>query len=108
MVVLTDSAAKKIQGILASEGKDGYGLRIYVEGGGCSGFQYGMALENTAQEGDAVEEINGIRVYVDPSSAQYLGGAHIDYVEELTGSGFRISNPNATSTCGCGHSFSAE
>lgn len=108
MVILTESAVKKIQDILESEGKDGYGLRLYVEGGGCSGFQYGMALENTAQEGDSVEEINGIRVYVDPSSGQYLRGAQIDYVEELTGSGFRINNPNAKGTCGCGHSFSAE
>ncbi len=80
------------------------GLRVFVAGGGCSGLQYGMTLDE-AQEGDSVLTLEGLRVLVDEMSAQYLGGSEIDYVDSLMGAGFTVHNPNAVSTCGCGHSF---
>jgi iron-sulfur cluster assembly protein len=107
-VTLTPMAAEKLQKILAEKDLTGYGLRVFVAGGGCSGFQYGMAFENSTEEGDAVFESNGVRVYVDTASAMYLEGATVDYVDSLMGGGFRIENPNAVSTCSCGQSFSAE
>jgi iron-sulfur cluster assembly accessory protein len=106
MINLTTAAAEKVKTVLAQE-KESLpqgGLRIYVQGGGCSGFQYGMVLDEVA-DGDQVYEKEGIKVIVDPMSMRYLEGAEVDYKEDLMGGGFAIKNPNATSTCGCGHSF---
>lgn len=108
MINLTATAAQKVKGILEQE-KDNIpegGLRIYVQGGGCSGFQYGMVLDEVA-DGDEVFEQAGVKLIVDPMSLRYLEGAEVDYKEDLMGGGFAIKNPNATSTCGCGHSFNA-
>jgi iron-sulfur cluster assembly accessory protein len=108
MIQLTNAAASKVKGILEQEKSnipDG-GLRIYVQGGGCSGFQYGMVLDEAA-DGDQIFDIDGVKVIVDPMSLRYLEGAEVDYKEDLMGGGFAIKNPNATSTCGCGHSFQA-
>jgi iron-sulfur cluster assembly accessory protein len=108
MISVTPTAADKVKGILAQE-KEGLadgGLRIYVQGGGCSGFSYGMVLDEVS-EGDETFEQNGIKIIVDSMSLRYLEGAEVDYKEDLMGGGFAIRNPNATSTCGCGHSFSA-
>jgi iron-sulfur cluster assembly accessory protein len=106
MINITATAATKVKGILEQEKNNipQGGLRIYVQGGGCSGFQYGMVLDEAA-EGDQVFETDGIKVIVDPMSLRYLEGAEVDYKEDLMGGGFAIKNPNATSTCGCGHSF---
>jgi iron-sulfur cluster assembly accessory protein len=107
MINLTQAAAEKVKGILAHEdGATQSGLRIYVQGGGCSGFSYGMVLDEIA-EGDEIFEREGVKVIVDPMSLKYLEGAEVDYKEDLMGGGFAIKNPNAASTCGCGHSFSA-
>ena len=102
------SAAEKVKGILEQEKTNipQGGLRIYVQGGGCSGFSYGMVLDEVA-DGDEVVEVSGVKVIVDPMSLRYLEGAEVDYKEDLMGGGFAIKNPNATSTCGCGSSFSA-
>ncbi len=108
MVTLTPIAAQKLTALLAEKNLPDYGLRVFVSGGGCSGFQYGMGFENTTEEGDFVFESNGVRVYLDSASAMYLEGATVDYVDSLMGGGFRIENPNAVSTCSCGQSFSAE
>ncbi len=104
-VFLTEAAAAKLRAILEEKGKTGYGLRVFVSGGGCGGMQYGMTFENEAREGDWVSEQHGITVYVDPVSMFYIQGARIDYVDSLMGGGFHIENPNAVSTCGCGSSF---
>jgi iron-sulfur cluster assembly protein len=106
MISLTSAAADKVKGILEQEKENipKGGLRIYVQGGGCSGFQYGMVLDEAA-DGDEVIELQGIKVIVDPMSLRYLDGAEVDYKEDLMGGGFAIKNPNAVSTCGCGHSF---
>ena len=106
-VELTPLAAQKLQAILKEKNLNEHGLRVFISGGGCSGFQYGMAFENTMEEGDFVFESNGVRVYLDSASAMYLEGATVDYVDSLMGGGFRIENPNAVSTCSCGQSFSA-
>ena len=109
MISLTDKAAEKVKGILDQE-KESLpqgGLRIYVQGGGCSGFQYGMVLDEAA-DGDEILELSGIKVIVDPMSLRYLDGAEVDYKDDLLGGGFAIKNPNAVSTCGCGHSFQAK
>lgn len=108
MLTLTATAAQKVKGILEQE-KEGLpqgGLRIYVQGGGCSGFSYGMVLDEAAEE-DQILDIEGVKVIVDPMSLRYLDGAEVDYKEDLMGGGFAIKNPNAKSTCGCGHSFQA-
>jgi iron-sulfur cluster assembly accessory protein len=109
MITLTSAAADKVKGILEQEKESipNGGLRIYVQGGGCSGFQYGMVLDEAA-DGDEILEISGIRVIVDPMSLRYLEGAEVDYKNDLLGGGFAIKNPNAVSTCGCGHSFQAK
>ncbi len=107
IVALSPLAAEKLQGIMKEKNLNEHGLRVFISGGGCSGFQYGMAFENTTEEGDFVFESNGVRLYVDPASAMYLEGATVDYVDSLMGGGFRIENPNAVSTCSCGQSFSA-
>lgn len=105
LLTITPAAAQKLVKLLAEKNIPDYGLRVFVAGGGCSGMQYGMAFEQTAREFDAVVELHGVRLFVDPTSAQYLADATIDYVDNLMGGGFRIDNPNAVSTCGCGHSF---
>lgn len=107
-VTLLPSAAAKLKAILAERNLSTHGLRVFVSGGGCSGMQYGMAIEKEAGEFDAVFEQEGVRVFVDPTSMMYMGGATIDYVDNLMGGGFRIDNPNAVSTCGCGHSFKTQ
>lgn len=104
-LVLTSGAAAKIKSILAERNLPEHGLRVFVSGGGCSGMQYGMAIEGNPREFDTTVELDGVKVYVDPTSMMYLGGATVDYVDNLMGGGFRIDNPNAVSTCGCGHSF---
>lgn len=106
MVNLSPFAADKLRQVLAEKNLTGYGLRVFISGGGCSGYQYGMAFENTSEEGDFVFDTNGIRVYLDSASAMYLDGASVDYVDSLMGGGFQIENPNAASTCSCGQSFS--
>ncbi len=107
-ISITPVAAEKLQQILVEKNLPGYGLRVFVAGGGCSGYQYGMAFENSSEEGDHIFESSGVRVYLDSTSAMYLDGATVDYIDSLMGGGFRIENPNAVSTCSCGQSFSAE
>ena len=107
MVTLTETAAKKVETLRLEEGKPEWGLRLRVVGGGCSGFSYELGWEDAAQAGDQVVEAGGVKVYVDPNSVQYVGGAQIDYVDSLYGSGFSINNPNSKGSCGCGHSFQA-
>jgi len=106
MLQLTPQAVTKVKQLLAAENKEGYGLRVAIQGGGCSGFQYGLTFENQQQPNDQVLEFDGIKVYVDAMSQMYLQGVKIDYLETLQGSGFKIDNPNSTGSCGCGHSFS--
>jgi iron-sulfur cluster insertion protein len=108
MINVSTSAATKIQELLAEEKKAESGLRVFVQGGGCSGFQYGLMIEDNAGPTDQSFEVNGVKLFVDPISAQYLNGAEVDFVESVTGGGFTIKNPNAKSTCGCGSSFSAD
>jgi iron-sulfur cluster assembly protein len=105
LLTLLPGAAAKIQALLAERNLPEHGLRVFVAGGGCSGMQYGMAIEKEPGEFDSIFESNGVRVFVDPTSMMYLSGATVDYVDNLMGGGFRIENPNAVSTCGCGHSF---
>ena len=106
MINVTPSAAEKITELLTEENKLDAGLRVFVQGGGCSGFQYGLMIEESGGAGDQVFESNGVRLFVDPVSVSYLKGAEVDFVDTVTGGGFTIKNPNATSTCGCGSSFS--
>jgi iron-sulfur cluster assembly protein len=107
LMTLTESAATKIKQLLAEE-DDVNVLRVAIQGGGCSGFQYGLGFDRGAQEGDLEFSMHGVDVVVDPFSAPYLQGAEIDYVDTIQSSGFAINNPNATSSCGCGHSFQVE
>ncbi|WP_409449697.1 iron-sulfur cluster insertion protein ErpA [Candidatus Igneacidithiobacillus taiwanensis] len=107
VMTLTDSAAEKIKSLIAEEGSPDLKLRVFVTGGGCSGFQYGFTFDENVNEGDTEVEQFGVRLLVDPMSYQYLVGAEIDYSEGLEGAQFVIKNPNATTTCGCGSSFSA-
>src|ERR1700694_1631817 len=102
---VTPTAASKIHELLTQRNIPDHALRVFVAGGGCSGLQYGMAFEAAPQEFDTVVEVDGVRLIVDPTSVMYVGGATIDFVDSLMGGGFRIDNPNAVSTCGCGHSF---
>jgi iron-sulfur cluster insertion protein len=104
-VRVSERAARRIGEILARDGQPGTRLRISVSGGGCSGFQYDFALDDQAEEGDVAIEQGGAKVVVDGMSLMYLLGCELDYVEDLTGSYFRVSNPNATASCGCGNSF---
>jgi iron-sulfur cluster assembly protein len=104
LVSLTPSAAEKIR-VLMAEDNDVSVLRVAIEGGGCSGFQYGLGFDRGAQEGDHEFECEGVKVVVDPFSAPYLTGARVDYLETIQESGFKIDNPNAVASCGCGHSF---
>ena len=103
----SDSAANKVKTLIEEEGNPDLKLRVFVTGGGCSGFQYGFTFDEVQNEDDAVMEKNGVKLLIDPMSYQYLSGAEIDYTEGLEGAQFVIKNPNATSTCGCGSSISA-
>lgn len=107
MITVTPTAASKIQELLNEENKTAAALRVFVQGGGCSGFQYGLMIDEGEGQADtdAQYESNGVRLIVDPISARYLKGAEVDFVDNLTGGGFTIKNPNAKSTCGCGSSF---
>jgi iron-sulfur cluster insertion protein len=105
VITVTEAAASKIKDLLAEENKADSGLRVFVQGGGCSGFQYGLMIEESGGVGDQTYQSNGIKLYVDPVSLSYLKGAEVDFVDTITGGGFTIKNPNATSTCGCGSSF---
>jgi iron-sulfur cluster insertion protein len=107
IINVTEAAAGKIRELLVEEGKADSGLRVFVQGGGCSGFQYGLMIEESGGVGDQLFESNGVRLFVDPVSLSYLKGAEVDFVDTITGGGFTIKNPNASSTCGCGSSFSA-
>src|SRR5947208_8556751 len=104
LISLTPAAAAKIRDLMAEDAEVSV-LRVAVEGGGCSGFQYGLGFDRGAQEGDHEFECEGVTVVVDPFSAPYLMGARVDYLETIQESGFKIENPNAVSSCGCGHSF---
>jgi iron-sulfur cluster assembly protein len=107
MITLTEKAVSKVQEILDTQEPKPAGLRISVVGGGCSGFSYSMAFETAPGMLDKTYKFNGLNVYVDQASMFYLDGAEVDYVETMEGSGFKFSNPNVKSTCGCGSSFSA-
>jgi iron-sulfur cluster assembly accessory protein len=104
IVTLSAAAAEQVRSILASEESETLALRVYVAGGGCSGLQYGMALDDPMED-DVLVNYDGIRVVVDPESLRFIEGAEIDYVNSLMGAGFTVNNPNAVSSCGCGHSF---
>ncbi len=105
-LVFTDSAAAKVKQLIAEEGNDALKLRVFISGGGCSGFQYGFTFDETMNEGDTEVENIGVSLLIDPMSMQYLVGAEIDYKTGIEGEHFIIRNPNATTTCGCGSSFS--
>jgi iron-sulfur cluster insertion protein len=105
-ILFSDNAAAKVRELIAEEGNPSLKLRIYVTGGGCSGFQYGFAFEENVAGDDTVVERLGVHVLVDPVSLQYLSGAEVDFQDGLDGARFVIKNPNARSTCGCGSSFS--
>ncbi|MCS3903468.1 iron-sulfur cluster insertion protein [Methylohalomonas lacus] len=105
-LVFTESAADKVRELIAEENNDALMLRVFISGGGCSGFQYGFTFDENITEGDAVVEKAGVKLLIDPMSIAYLMGAEIDYTEGLEGAQFVIRNPNASTTCGCGSSFS--
>jgi iron-sulfur cluster insertion protein len=105
-IVFTDSAASKVAELVAEEGNPDLKLRVFVQGGGCSGFQYGFTFDEMANEDDTKMEKNGVTLLIDAMSLQYLIGAEIDYKDDLDGAQFVIRNPNASTTCGCGSSFS--
>jgi len=106
-LVFTDAAARKVGDLIKGEGNPNLMLRVFVQGGGCSGLQYGFEFDEQVAEGDTCVENQGVKLLVDPMSVVYLGGAEIDYREDLNGAQFVIRNPNATTTCGCGSSFTA-
>ncbi len=106
-LIFTDNAARKVKELIDEEGTPDLKLRVFVTGGGCSGFQYGFTFEETMNEDDTAVDRDGVTLLIDPMSLQYLVGAEIDYQDSLQGSQFVIRNPNATTTCGCGSSFSA-
>jgi iron-sulfur cluster assembly accessory protein len=105
-ITLTPKAVEMVRDAMTRENLTGYGIRIGVVGGGCSGFQYSMDFENAEKDGDAVYEQDGVKLFVDPMSSMYLQGVTVDYVVGLQGAGFKFVNPNARNTCGCGQSFS--
>ena len=107
-IFLTDAAADMVKNLLVQKEVPDHGLRVFVAGGGCSGMQYGMALEAEPRPYDQVIENEGVKVFIDPTSMMYLSGAVIDYEDSIMGGGFKIDNPNAVSTCGCGTSFKTE
>lgn len=102
---LTEAAAKKVQSLLEQENNNALHLRVFVTGGGCSGFQYGFTFDETVSEDDAIIDTSGVKLLVDPMSMNMLNGSEIDFTESLAGSSFVIRNPNATASCGCGKSF---
>lgn len=104
-IYLTDAATETVRNLLIQKNVPDYGLRVFVAGGGCSGMQYGMALEAEARNYDHVIERDGVKVFVDPTSMMYLNQATIDYVDSIMGGGFKVENPNAVTSCGCGTSF---
>jgi len=104
-LVFTDAAAAKVKDLLIEEGNPELRLRVFVQGGGCSGFQYGFTFDESVNDDDTMIEKNGVQLLIDPMSFQYLVGAEIDYKDDLEGAQFVIRNPNATTTCGCGSSF---
>jgi iron-sulfur cluster assembly accessory protein len=106
MLTITESAVSAIKGFIESSEKPTGGLRIEVTGGGCSGFQYGLRLEEQAGDQDEIMEMGGIQVFIDPASAPMLSGVTVDFVSSIEGAGFKFENPNATASCGCGNSFS--
>ncbi len=105
-ITLTAKAVEMVRDAMTRENLNGYGIRIGVVGGGCSGFQYSMDFENSQKDGDAVYEQDGVKLFIDPMSSMYLQGVTVDYVVGLQGAGFKFNNPNARNTCGCGQSFS--
>jgi iron-sulfur cluster assembly protein len=105
MITITPKAVDKVKELLAAEKKDGYGLRVTVMGGGCSGHKYGLSFEESQGLEDRIWEFDGLKVYIDAASGEFLEGASVDYVDGLNGSGFKIENPNATKSCRCGDSF---
>lgn len=107
MITVTPTAVEKIKEAMTSEGRSDLSLRIYVEGGGCSGLQYGLVFEDAEKDGDTKIACDGINILVDRFSLPYLENVKIDYATTLQGAGFKIDNPNATGSCGCGHSFTA-
>ena len=104
-LVFTDAAAAKVSELILEESNPNLKLRVFVQGGGCSGFQYGFTFDENLEEGDTRVENGGVTLLIDPMSIQYLAGAEIDYKEDIEGAQFVIRNPNATTTCGCGSSF---
>ena len=104
-IVFTDAAAQKVSALIEEEANPNLKLRVFISGGGCSGFQYGFTFDENTEEGDSQVENQGVTLLVDPMSVQYLMGAEIDYTEDLSGAQFVIRNPNAATTCGCGSSF---
>lgn len=106
-LIFTDAAAKKVKALIDDEGNPSLKLRVFVQGGGCSGFQYGFTFDENTNDDDTAVENGGVTLLIDPMSFQYMVGAEIDYSEGLEGAQFVIRNPNATTTCGCGSSFSA-
>ncbi|MEL0131625.1 MAG: iron-sulfur cluster insertion protein ErpA [Betaproteobacteria bacterium] len=106
-LIFTEAAASKVKELIEEEGNSALNLRVFVSGGGCSGFQYGFTFDEEVNEDDAQVDKNGVKLLIDAMSYQYLVGAEIDYQENVEGAQFVIKNPNATSTCGCGSSFSA-
>ena len=105
IITLTETASQKVQQLMERDGRPGFALRLKVVGGGCSGLQYQLMFDDQVGELDQEDEEKGVRVVVDPKSSVYVLGTTIDYVDDLSGSGFKIENPNASNTCGCGDSF---
>ena len=108
MITITEKAAGKVQEFMAAEGDESAALRIAVQGGGCSGFQYALGFDTGPQDGDEIITMNGVMLVVDPFSLPYLRGASVDFVDGLNGTGFAIDNPNVVAGCGCGSSFQAK
>lgn len=108
VLTITPLAASKVRELMVERQLEGFALRVFVQGGGCSGLSYGMAFEENIYPQDRVVESDGVRLVIDPTSLMYMAGSEIDYVDSLMGGGFAIHNPNAVSTCGCGHSFRTE
>ncbi len=107
LLLFTDAAADKVRELIEAEEDSSLKLRVFISGGGCSGFQYGFTFDDNLEEGDTVIDKRGVQIVVDPMSALYLAGAEVDFVSGIEGEQFTIRNPNATTTCGCGSSFSA-
>jgi iron-sulfur cluster assembly accessory protein len=104
---LTPKAIEMVKEAMVAEKLDGHGLRVFIQGGGCSGFQYGLDFDTASRAGDFELELDGLKVWIDPMSAMHLEGTVIDYVVGISGAGFKFNNPNAKTTCGCGSSFSS-